>query len=323
MIRPSNYKATAANIVKTLKKRWVTHKIPSVDKSYFENVHTMVLVSVFPRSGSTLLGYLLTAHRNMIVANEPMHGKNLYSEVPFMDLLNYILYTDKLRFENAEPIKLSETSPETTALSDNEVKRYYNKAERYKFVPNQWQARCESLHVIGIKNSSKLARDLLNGDTFEKFRENLKKSGIRRLKFIFTVRNPYDMITTGVVYRKNNPKLGPISEKEIYRMLDKRLKGQFLKRNETAARLFELMEPRDIFLNRHEDMVAAPAEQLNKLCEFLNVPALPDYLKDCASIVHENPNKSRYELEWSEEQKAKMAEIIEKYHFLTGYSWDS
>ena len=321
MIKPSNYKATAANIVKALKKRWVPHKIPSVDKAYFENVHTMVLVSVFPRSGSTLLGYLLTAHRNMIVANEPIDKESLYSEVPFMDLLNYILYTDKLRFEDA--IKLSEASPETTALSNNKVRRYYDQAERYKFVPNQWQARCESLHVIGIKNSLGLVKNLCSEDTFEKFRARLKKSGIRRLKFILTVRNPYDMITTGVVYRKNNPKFGPISEKEIYRMLDKRLKGQLILQCEMATKLFGLMEPRDIFLSRHEDLVAAPAEQLSKLCEFLNVPALPDYLKDCASIVHENPNKSRYELEWSEERKAKMSEIIEKYNFLAGYSWDS
>ena len=299
------------------------YKIPVADKAYFEKAHTMVLVSTFPRSGSTLLGYLLTAHRHIVVANEPAgKGENLYDEIPITALLNYILFIDKMRFDNARTIKFSEESKKTT-VSDSATNRFYNKRERYKFVPNQWQGCCESLHVIGIKNSSWLAKALLLENVFAKFKENLKKSGIRRLKFIVTVRNPYDMITTGIVYRAANPRGRTISEDEMCKHLDIRLRSQFIAQCRKAAKIFELMEPQNIFLNKHEDMVAAPAEQLSKLCEFLNVRALPDYLNDCASVVHGKPNKSRYELKWSEEQKAKMAEIIEKYHFLAGYSWDS
>ena len=298
-------------------------RVPVPRKGYFKDVHTMVLVSIFPRSGSTLLGYLLTAHRNMIIASEPEIGKtDLYDELPTAALLNYILYIDKMRFEKAKKVQ-SIKMPEKNLSFKSMVKRTYNKQERYMFVPNQWQARCESLQVIGIKNSFELARAISAEGVFEKFKERLKKAGIQRLKFIFTVRNPYDMISTGIVHRDRHPGLTPMTEDQKHQMLKKRIKNQFVELCEMTLRFFQLMEPQNIFVNRHEDIVATPAEQLSKLCDFLEVPAFPDYLDDCASIVCRVPSRSRHELEWPKIQKREMAELIDKYHFFRGYSWDS
>ena len=299
------------------------YRTPVSSKDYFENTHTMVSVSTFPRSGSTLLGYLLTAHRNMVIASEPAEvGENLYDGVPPMALLNHILYMDKLRFEEAKKAQTSEMSEEVLS-SDNESKRTYNKQERYTFIPNQWQACCESLQVIGIKNSSQLARLLSVESTFDKFKKSIKKAGILHLKFIFTVRNPYDMLSTSVMYRLKNPNLPRLSENKKYQMLRKRLKFQFITRCEIAEKIFDLVGTQNIFINKHEDIIASPTEQLSKLCDFLKVPAFPDYLNDCATVVRKKPNKSRHELEWPQEQKEEMAKLIDKYHFLSGYSWDS
>ena len=298
------------------------YRIPIPSKGYFDNTHTMVLVSTFPRSGSTLLGYLLTAHRNIVIASEPAQsGENLYDGVPPMALLNHILYMDKIRFEEAK-----QQTPEILGKdlsSDNMPKRTYNKQDRYIFIPNQWQACCESLQVIGIKNSSQLARFLSVESTFDKFKKSIKKAGILHLKFIFTVRNPYDMLSTSVMYRLKNPNLPPLSENKKYQMLRKRLKFQFVTRCEIAEKIFELVGTQNIFINKHEGMVASTTDQLNKLCDFLKVPTFPDYLNDCATVVSKKPNKSRHELEWPQEQKEEMAKLIDKYHFFAGYSWDS
>ena len=299
------------------------YKTPVPDKSYFEKLRAMVLVSTFPRSGSTLLGYLLTAHRNMVVASEPNnYGENLYDGVPPMALVNYILSVDKMRFEEAKKVQSLE-KPNTVPTLNSSTKRTYNKQERYMFVPNQWQACCELLRVVGIKNSSLLARFLSEEDVYKKFKMRLEKVGIERLKFIFTVRNPYDMISTDIVHREGNPKLPSLTEKRKYNMITKKIKNNFVKRCEIAKKLIELSKAEDTFINRHEDMVASPVDQLAKLCNFLRVPAFPDYLSDCASVVHKKANKSRYELDWSEQQKEEAAELIDRYDFLSGYSWDS
>ena len=299
------------------------YKTPVPNKSYFEKLRAMVLVSTFPRSGSTLLGYLLTAHCNMVVASEPNnYGENLYDGVPPMALVNYILSVDKMRFEEAKKVQSLE-KPNTVPTPGSTTKRTYNKQERYMFVPNQWQASCELLKVVGIKNSSLMAKSLSEEGVYEKFRTRLEKVGIERLKFIFTVRNPYDMISTGIVHCAGNPKTPSFTEKQKYNMITKRIKNQFVERCIIAKKIFRSSYPHQIFINKHEDMVASPVDQLSKLCDFLRVPAFPDYLSDCASVVHEKPNKSRYELDWSEQQKEEVAKLIDQYDFFSGYSWDS
>ena len=306
------------------------YKIPAPDTAYFDDIHTMALVSYFPRSGSSLLGYLLTAHPNMVVANEPaQQGERLYEKAPFIILLNYILYMDRVRYEDAKKIRSIQTLEETSG-SNNSTERFYDQQERYIFVPNQWQACCESLKVIGIKNSLPLAENLLVERVIQKLRENLKRFKIRRLRFIFTVRNPYDMIATDVVYWAGNKRMRTVTQDDISRMLDYKVKVSFPEMCETGMRLFKLMQPTDIpnpaidiLINKHEELVASPAKQLTKLCKFLKLSYPSDYLKDCASVVRSKANKSRHELHWSDEQKEEVKKIIEEYDFFSGYDWDT
>ena len=306
------------------------YKIPAPDTAYFDDIHTMALVSYFPRSGSSLLGYLLTAHPNMIIANEPAQpGERLYEKVPLIVLLNYILYMDRMRYEDAEKIRSLRTLEEASG-SNNAVKRFYDQQERYIFVPNQWQARCESLKVIGVKNSLPLAESLSVEEVLQKLKKNLKKFRIRRLRFIFTVRNPYDMIATDVVYWARNKRLRVVTQDDVNKMLDYKIKISFPMMCRKGKKLFKLMQPTDtpkpatdIMINKHEELVASPSAQLNKLCEFLKLSCPPDYLKDCASVVRSKINKSRYELNWSDEQKEEVRKIIDKYDFFSGYDWDT
>ena len=212
------------------------YRTPVPDKSYFDKLSSMVLISTFPRSGSTLLGYLLTAHRNMVIANEPDdYGENLYDGAPLMALVNYVLSVDKMRFEEAKKVQSLENLNKVPT-PDSTTKRTYNKQERYMFVPNQWQACCELLKVVGIKNSSLLAKSLSEGDVYERFRTRSKKAGIGRLKFIFTLRNPYDMISTGIVHREGNPSTPSFTEKQKYKIITKRIKNQFVRRCEIAKK---------------------------------------------------------------------------------------
>ena len=306
------------------------YKIPTPDTAYFDDIHTMVLVSYFPRSGSSLLGHLLSAHPSMIVAHEPARSDEiLYDKVPFIVLLNYILYMDKMRFEDARKVQFLQTMEEDSD-SSNLIKRKYSRPERYIFVPNQWQACCESLKVIGVKNSLTLAGTLVANDVFEKLKENLEKAKIRRLRFIFTVRNPYDMIATDVVYWARNKNLRVVTQDDVSKMLDYKIKISFPTMCGRGEKLFKLMQPTDksnpttdILINKHEDLVASPAAQLTKLCEFLKLSYPPDYLRDCASVIRSKTNKSRHELNWSDEQKEEVRKIIDKYDFFSGYDWDT
>ncbi len=329
------------------------YEIPAPNAAYFKDVHTMVLVSFFPGSGSSLLGYLLTAHPNMVIAHEPdRQEESLYDEVSVPVLLNHLLSTDKMRLENAAKVQSFE-APKKASNSYNLVRRTferifvrnihnkkasklynlarrtYSEQERYIYVPNQWQARYEAPEVIGVKNSLLLAESLLTEERLQKLQKNLEKAGIRRLRFIFTVRNPYDMIATNVLYWAGNKRVRMVTKDDVSKMLDYHIKVSFPAMCERGERLFKLMKPEsipdqatDILINKHEDLVASPSKQLSELCKFLKLPASPDYLDDCASVVDKYPNQSRHELHWFTLQKEEVAKLIDKYHFFSGYSWN-
>ena len=297
------------------------YEIPAHDPAYFKDIHTFVSTVGFSRSGSSLVGYLLTAHRNIIVAHEPhIKVKNLY-EVDPKELFNYIFLRDRNRFRVAK--EFIENTEKYSSLNKSESKSRYGAGNKYVMVPNQWQARYESLQVIGTKCSSYSTNRLSKINILKTFRENLKKKSVNRLKFIFTVRNPYDMITTNVAYWANNKKIRTVTQNDVYMVLDYNVKIRLPRMCEWAESLFTVIKAEDIFINRHEDMVASPVDQLSKLCDFLGVPAFPDYLDDCASVVHKKAYKSRYELDWSEQRKEELAKLIDTYHFFSGYSWDS
>ena len=294
------------------------YEIPAHDPAYFKDIHTFVSTVGFSRSGSSLVGYLLTAHRNMIVAREPhIKNKDLY-KAELQELFNLIFLTDRDEFKEAN--RAIKNTQEFSSPNKSRFKSRPRGREKYVMVPNQWQAHCESLQVLGIKCSAYMNR-VLDIDRLKTLRENLSKRSINRLKFIFTLRNPYDMISTSAIISEKQ-QAGVATQADIETILHKRIKT-FSDQCKRREFILTIVKTEDMFINRHEDMVASLVNQLSKLCHFLVVSAFPDYLNDCASVVHKKANKSRYELDWSEQQKAEVAEIIDKYHFLSGYSWDS
>ncbi len=135
----------------------------------------------------------------------------------------------------------------------------------------------------------------------ENLKEILKKRNIN-LKFICTTRNPYDMLATMRKYKSSN-NLPLLCKRNI--------------------QIIKNFNPQDIFIARHEDMIANPRSQLAKICDFLQVPAARDYLNDCASVVDKEPHKSRLKHDWTADEKQTVKSLIEKYDFFSGYDWDT
>lgn len=134
----------------------------------FQEVHTYVMFIGYPRSGHTLVGFLLDAHPNAIVASQ----------------------ISGLRY-----LKHGFSIPQTfSVLVDNSrhVARVGREGRPYSYdVPNQWQGRFKKLRVIGdCTGFTRLRRD---PDLLRKLREKL---GAIDLKLIHVIRNPYDNIST-------------------------------------------------------------------------------------------------------------------------------
>ena len=297
-------------------------------KKSFDDVRMMLLTIGFPGSGSSLLGYLLTAHANMAVADEPSinnckdpvaSGINDIDGIDLQDIgclysadlnkiFNVVLGLDYVRWLVAKKRKPSKENKTASFARGGRKKRYIS-------ISDQYQGCFERLKVLGIKHSKENAKSLSNEDILTTFRKKLEERDIR-LKFILTVRNPYDMIgrktNKKTIYK--NPPQKPITTNAISFV-------EALSKNN--MKILKRVDSSDVFVSKHEEMVADPSLQLTKLCKFAQVSAPPDYLGSCTSYVVREPNRRRFEYHWTSEQKQKVASLIEQYDFFSGYDWES
>ncbi len=256
------------------------------NRKLFENMDTYCMFIGYPRSGHSLIGTLLDAHPNMIIA-------------PELDALKYIHARFSKRQISYLIVKRSQMSAET---------RFKRKGYLYVVVPNQWNGKIKSLRVIGDKHGEsssirlKVVSDLLG---------RLRNTFNINIKFIHVIRNPFDNIST-ICRKADRHKLNPGLKHSInyYFSLCKMVLD--IKKQIKCSELFEL---------RYELFIEDPKIYLKELCQFLGLDASDDYLNDCASIVFKSPHKSRCNIQWNQELIDNVKNRINEFPFLQGYSY--
>lgn len=134
----------------------------------FDDVKKFALFIGYPRSGHTLVGFLLDAHPNMLVASQTSALKYLKHGFGMKQIF-HLLAQDSQR--------IARTGRE---------QRYYS----YK-VPHQWHGKFEKLRAIG--ESTGMTRLRQNPSLLRSLRERF--TGVD-LRLIHVIRNPYDNIST-------------------------------------------------------------------------------------------------------------------------------
>ena len=179
------------------------------------------------------------------------------------------------------------------------------KWEEYQYeIPNQWQGKFDKLKVIGDKKGGVSSIMVLNDPSLI---NKLQKKIKTKLVFLHIIRNPYDNIST--MSRKHEVEL------------ESSIKSYF--RRAEAVKMVKEKFPNIPMLEiRHEQLISDPKSVLKTMCEFLDLDYTQEYLDDCASIVMEQPSKTRYKIEWSKENIDKVKEMMGQYELLAGYTYD-
>jgi hypothetical protein len=124
----------------------------------------------YPRSGHSLIGSLLDAHPNAIIANE-------------LDALKYI----EAGFTKQQLFYLALRNSRRAAVGGRERTGYFYN------VAGQWQGRFEKLLVIGDKMGGASAFRLR---VHPSLLDSVRRAVNVPIKFIHVIRNPYDIIST-------------------------------------------------------------------------------------------------------------------------------
>jgi len=237
----------------------------------------------YPRSGHSLVGALLDAHPDAVIAHE-------------LDALALI----RKGFNREQIYRRLIRNSRHFAESGREWRGY-----EYA-VTDEWQGRFRKLRVIGDKKGGGSTRTLASEpELLDRLRETV---GVE-MRLIHVIRNPYDNISTMFQGRSGDQSLEAVTKRYIALCdTNKNIKNRL---NENA--ILDL---------RHEALVEDPESSLRELCWFLNLECEGDYLKHCASVVSTTPHKSRYEIEWTPDALAMIRDSVEEYGFLRGYSFE-
>jgi len=258
-----------------------------IHRKQFDGVETHCEFIGYPRSGHSLVGALMNAHPEMVIANE-------------VSALRYFY----LGFSRRQVYSLIMRNARKSAMPGKELGGYvYN-------VPNQWQGRVRNLKVIGDKDGyATCIRFALS----PRYRARLEREVGAKPKFVHVIRNPFDIISTRI---RRSTELA----NDIQGGID-----NFFWICDSIAEIKRLTPASEIIDIRHEAFVQDPVGNLERICAFFGVNATDDYLRDCSGIVNESPNRSRLNatFQWTSELIDTVHRGIERYPWLNGYDFKS
>lgn len=260
-----------------------------INPRLFESIKTYVMFIGYPRSGHTLIGALLDAHPNMIVAHE-------------LNALQYI----KRGFSKNQVFSLLLSNSRSNAKAGRMCTGY-----SYS-VPNQFQGRYTDLIVIGDKKGGGSAYLLKENPSLLNIIE--QRVGIP-VKYIHVYRNPFDNITTWA--RGGNLVKKPVTEKDLELIISKYFA--------TTEMIYQLKKDSKIEIIdiKHEDFIKHPKELLKYLVNKIGLETNEDYLESCGKIVFENPKKTRHSIDWPEHLINLVMQNMAQYPWLADYNFDN
>lgn len=275
-------------------------------------VRTLVQFAGFPRSGHSLVGSLIDAHPDAVVAHELdlmgllEHGLDR-SEIFSLVCANSAEFERNERcwngFSYQIPAAAGGTSPRPVVLGDKKA---------------DWAVRRVR------EDPSLLTRlaDLLDGV---------------RASWIVVLRNPFDNVAT-MSLRKGRAydriRIRSATDDDFRRRLERaqgdRVPAHVLPEMvedyatlcEGVAAMKERVPTGDWLEVRHEDLVARPAETLERLLAFLELPSAPRLVSSASAAVSPEVNRSRHQVHWTAEARDRVGQLVADHSFLRGYRFD-
>lgn len=254
--------------------------------SAYKNVKTFCLFIGHNKSGTSLIGSLLDAHPNVILADEV--NALAYVSAGFkQDQIYHIL----LKGSRRELMKGRVTA---------------RRLKPYSYlVPGQWQGRYSTLQVIGDSTSgSSTQRFAREPDLLQRLERSM--AGVE-VKFIQVIRNPFDPISAMMIRGK--------------RSFENAIEHYFAN-SESLVELRKRIDSSNLMPVRYEDFINGSGSDLENICHYLGINADSDYLKACQSILHKHPDKSRQMVKWEDKWIRIVEDKIGQYDFLQGYSFN-
>jgi hypothetical protein len=253
----------------------------------FQDVKTFCLFIGQVKSGGSLLGSLLDAHPNVVLADE-------------IDALRYV----SAGFKRDQIFHLLLRGAKREALRGRITAR---RLTPYSLaVPGQWQGRHQKIEVIGDSKAGPSTRQL--GQEPQLLGQLQAAMASVDLRIIQVVRNPYDPISAMMV--RGGRSFGNAID-------------HYFDYCHTLVNLRNRLPDACLTAVRYETFVQQPRQKLGDLCQFLGIEAHDAYLEACADIVKPTPDQYRQMVAWTPHWIGVVRDRINQFDFLAGYTYEN
>ena len=272
-------------------------------------------------SGHSIVGSILDGHPHMIVA----HEAKLF--VKMQD--NPARFTTKAAIFNELWENSYNSSHFGGGLRSSSSRNVKNKGYTLQVKDLHQGTYVSHVDVIGDKNGGHTGA-LLYHDPLEwdKIINKLKSLVNIPFKVIYVIRNPYDNIASGQLYKSKSYHMSSVrrSNETFDIGGGKVLAGQIDRHFAVHKAIMDAKEQYNMdMLEVHgKDLVEDPHATITKLCNFLGVSCSDTYIQGCSDTLFKTESKTRYKIKWTKDLISKVEDYIIKYDNLLRYrSFDS
>ena len=263
----------------TARQRWLTWPASWWHRKKFDQLQAFVLFVGYPRTGHSLIGSLLNAHKHALLAHE----------------LNVMHFVKRGFDRNQICWHLWQQDQAFAQIGRNWTDYDYR-------VPDQWQGRWEELHFIGDKHANGATKVIgQKPETLDRLRDQMQVP----VKLVHIVRHPLDTIST--MFRRNR------QGKTLFDCCD-----EFLGLCDVNQRLCETNQDSLLTIHL-EDFIANPQRELLRLTGFVGMEVDLPYVQACCSIVKSSESRTRELVDWPPLILARITSRRKQYAFWKRY----
>jgi hypothetical protein len=270
-------------------KRYASSLVNAKRNPCFDDLECFCFFIGYARSGHTLVGSMLDAHPEVVIAHE-------------LDAVNVVRHHFN---RNQLFALLLERNRQFGAMGWTWAGYTYE-------VPGQFQGRYRRLRVLGDKRGNSTAMEL---SRWPELLDQVRRVVQVPIRVIHVTRNPFDNIATAARKHKY------LSRGEGSVLT--RATAWYDESCEAVARIRPMLDPSELVDLRYETFVDEPPDSLTELCRFIGVEPDAAYLKACSAQVWPSLSRTRDQVEWSEQERTGVEQLIRRYEFLASYSFDN
>ena len=284
-------------------------KCKALSQTAIDSVQKFVFFIGYARSGHSIIGSVLDAHPNVVIAHE-YSLFHQWLQVPKLHQNKTWLYN--VLYNN------SQYHSNQGLRTNNAVQKGYTLR-----IQDLWQGQYQDqIVVIGDKSGGMTTKTYrMNKNKIKRVHMELVRTVEVPVLAIHVVRNPYDNIATMLLYNRHVLK-ADISYNRPYddaNMIQSQI-GAYFNQINTVVEMINVLNLNVIQIYT-EDFVTETNKTLQYICSRLELTCTKDYIHKCSESIFKHQSRSRYLVKWTPylidlvRQNMKQISFLQRYSF--------